>query len=41
MLPDGLIDGENYSEVLNTDKIFIAGGSKLYNSTFHIVGDLK
>ena len=40
MLPDGLIDGENYSEVLNTDKIFIAGGSKLYNSTFHIVDEL-
>lgn len=32
--------GASESEKLNTDKIFIAGGAKLYNSTFDIVDEL-
>ena len=31
---------ERYSNLLSTDKIFIAGGAKLYNSTFNIVDEL-
>ena len=31
---------ERYSNLLSTDKIFIAGGAKLYNSTFDIVDEL-
>ena len=32
--------GTEESGKLNTDKIFIAGGAKLYNSTFDIVDEL-
>lgn len=35
-----LSDAEEYSDLLNTDKIFIAGGSQLYSSTFNIVDEL-
>ena len=35
-----LDDAHSYSETLNSDKIFIAGGSQLYNSTFDIVDEL-
>lgn len=31
---------ERYSNLLSTDKIFIAGGAKLYNSTYDIVDEL-
>ena len=31
---------ERYSDSLNTDKIFIAGGAKLYQSTFDIADEL-
>lgn len=35
-----LDDAHSHSEILNSDKIFIAGGSQLYNSTFDIVDEL-
>ena len=35
-----LSDAEEYSDLLNTDKIFIAGGSQLYSSTFDITDEL-
>ena len=35
-----LSDAEEYSDLLNTDKIFIAGGSQLYSSTFDIADEL-
>ena len=35
-----LSDAEEYSDLLNTDKIFIAGGAKLYESTFDTVDEL-
>lgn len=35
-----LSDAEEYSDLLNTDKIFIAGGAKLYQSTFDITDEL-
>ena len=35
-----LDDAHSHSEDLNSVKIFIAGGSKLYNSTFNIVDEL-
>ena len=40
LLSESLVDAKAYSNVLNTDKIFIAGGSQLYNSTFDIVDEL-
>lgn len=40
LLGEALVDGNAYSNVLNTDKIFIAGGAQLYNSTFNIVDEL-
>lgn len=40
LLGEALFDGEAYSNFLNTDKIFIVGGSQLYNSTFDIVDEL-
>ena len=40
LLCEALFDGETYANLLNTDKIFIAGGAKLYNSTFDIVDEL-
>lgn len=40
LLGEALVDANAYSNVLNTDKIFIAGGAKLYNSTFDIVDEL-
>ena len=36
----GLDDCVTYSNNLNNDKFFIAGGSQLYNSTFDIVDEL-
>lgn len=36
----GLDDCVFYSNILNNDKFFIAGGSQLYNSTFDIVDEL-
>lgn len=35
-----LDEAYSYSETLNSDKIFIVGGSQLYNSTFDIVDEL-
>ena len=35
-----LSDAEEYSDLLNTDKIFVAGGAKLYESTFDITDEL-
>lgn len=35
-----LSDAEEYSDLLNTDKIFIAGGAKLYRSSFDIADEL-
>lgn len=35
-----LDEAYSYSETLNSDKIFIAGGGQLYNSTFDIVDEL-
>lgn len=35
-----LDDAHSHSEYLNSDKIFIAGGAKLYNSTFDITDEL-
>ena len=35
-----LIKSERCSNLLSTDKIFIAGGAKLYSSTFDIVDEL-
>lgn len=40
LLSEALFDGEAYSNLLNTDKIFIAGGSKIYNSTFDFADEL-
>lgn len=40
LLGEALVDAKAYSNVLNTDKIFIAGGAQLYNSTFDIVDEL-
>lgn len=40
LLGEALVDAKTYSNVLNTDKIFIAGGAQLYNSTFDIVDEL-
>lgn len=40
LLGEALVDANAYSNVLNTDKIFIAGGAQLYNSTFDIVDEL-
>ena len=40
LLEEALFDGESYSDFLKTDKIFIAGGSQIYNSTFDIVDEL-
>lgn len=37
---DGLLEADSFSDDLNTDKIFIAGGAKLYNSTFDITDEL-
>lgn len=37
---DGLLEADSFSDELNTDKIFIAGGAHLYNSTFDIVDEL-
>ena len=37
---DGLLEADYFSDELNTDKIFIAGGAQLYNSTFDIVDEL-
>ena len=37
---DFLNEGYDLSFLLNTDKIFIAGGSQLYSSTFDIVDEL-
>lgn len=35
-----LDEAYSYSETLNSDKIFIAGGAKLYNSTFDVVDEI-
>lgn len=35
-----LSDAEEYSDLLNTDKIFVGGGSQLYRSTFDITDEL-
>lgn len=35
-----LDEAYSYSETLNSDKIFIVGGSQLYNSTFDIADEL-
>lgn len=35
-----LSDASNFSDTLNTDKIFIIGGQQLYESTFDIVDEL-
>lgn len=35
-----LDEAYSYSETLNSDKIYIAGGGQLYNSTFDIVDEL-
>ena len=35
-----LSDAEEYSDLLNTDKIFVGGGSQLYQSTFDIADEL-
>ena len=35
-----LNDAEEYSDLLNTDKIFVGGGAKLYQSTFDIADEL-
>ena len=40
LLNEALVDGEAYSNCLNTDKIFIAGGAKLFQSTFDITDEL-
>ena len=40
VLYENLNIGAEESEKLKTDKIFIAGGAKLYNSTFDIVDEL-
>ena len=40
LLGEALVDAKAYSNVLNTDKIFVAGGAKLYNSTFDITDEL-
>ena len=40
LLSEALVDAEAYSNFLNTDKIFIAGGAKLYDSTFDIADEL-
>ena len=37
---DFLNEGYDLSFLLNTDKIFVAGGSKLYHSTFDVVDEL-
>lgn len=39
-LTDGLVEADSFSDELNTDTIFIAGGAKLYNSTFDIADEL-
>ena len=39
-LGEALIDAKAYSELLNTDKIFVVGGAKLYQSTFDITDEL-
>lgn len=39
-LGEGLYDAVAYSNLLNTDKIFIIGGQQLYESTFDIVDEL-
>ena len=35
-----LSESKGYSDSLNTDKIFIAGGAKLYQSTFDVTDEL-
>ena len=35
-----LFEAWRYCSLLNTDKIFVAGGAKLYQSTFDVVDDL-
>ena len=35
-----LSDAEEYSDLLNTDKIFVGGGSQLFQSTFDITDEL-
>ena len=39
-LTDGLVESDFFSDELNTDTIFIAGGAKLYNSTFDLTDEL-
>ena len=39
-LIDGLVEADSFSDELNTDTIFIAGGAKLYSSTFDIADEL-
>ena len=39
-LIDGLVEADSFSDELNTDTIFIAGGAKLYNSTFDLTDEL-
>lgn len=39
-LEDLLLEGVDFSSMLEADKLFIAGGGKLYNSTFDIVDEL-
>ena len=39
-LEDFLLEGVDFSSMLEADKLFIAGGGKLYNSTFDIVDEL-
>lgn len=40
LLGEALVDANAYSNVLNSDTIFIAGGASLYNATFDIVDEL-
>ena len=39
-LIDGLVEADSFSDELSTNTIFIAGGAKLYNSTFDITDEL-
>ena len=39
-LIDGLVEADSFSDELNTDTIFIAGGAKLYNSTYDLTDEL-
>ena len=40
LLGEALVDAKAYSDLLNTDKIFVDGGAKLFESTFDITDEL-